>query len=315
MAAQIFVSCGQADDSERAAAAEVKGALEHLGFNVYVAVETQSIEDVNSGIIRQLERSDYYLFIDFRREHLADTVDSRGSLFTHQELAIAYVSGFEHVLFFQQHGVRLEGLLRYLGANPTVFDSTADLALRVQSVAAQRWQVDYSRHLVATRPRWSDEIIRTPTLLGWFLFVDIENRRPFAAAFDTQARLEFITSGSARNVCGNRSPLKVTGQPGFSQVIWPSSHGAFDVLMVSYEHPERVYLHNALDVLPSPIISDVGPHRLEYAVLSRDFPVLRFSVNLELTGNPSTTTAELGTAEPNTGLQPPARAAIKTRRG
>lgn len=294
MPAQVFISCGQATERERLAAAKVKSALQDLGFDVYVAIEAQSIEDVNSGIIRQLERSDYYLFIDFAREILVAPDAARGSLFTNQELAIAYVFGFEHVLFFQETGVQLEGLLRYLGANPARFESTVELAAQVRSVVEKRWSASYSRHLVATRPSWSEGLIRTPTLLGRFLYVDIENRRPHTAAFDTMARLEFISSvGAGRRLCGNRSPLKITGQPGFSQVIWPSSHGAFDVLMVDGKHPDRVFLHNALDVLPQPIIVGTGQYVLDYAVLARGFPVLRFSIELNLSGDLWTTTASI----------------------
>jgi len=304
MPAQIFVSCGQASERERFAAAEVRATLESLGFDVYIAIEAQSIEDVNSGIIRQLERSDYYLFIDFRREVFSGSTPTaaRGSLFTNQELAIAYVFGFEHVLFFQEKGVQLEGLLRYLGANPTLFDSSEELVARVRDSVDKRWNASYSRHLVAARPSWSEKIISIPTrgLRGRFLFVDIENRRPYTAAFDTVARLEFISSnGAERYVCGNRSHLKTTGQPGFSQVIWPASHGAFDALMVDDQHPDRVYLHNALDVAPQPIIVGMGRHILDYAVLARDFPVLRFSVDLNLSGDLWTTTASLIVTEPN----------------
>src|ERR1700681_1582447 len=110
MPAQIFISCGQATPRERDAAARLKKALVEDGYRVYVAIQAQSIEDVNSGIIRQLERSDYYVFIDFGRESLSWLGrESRGSLFTHQELAIAHRTGFEHVLFFQEDGVKLEG--------------------------------------------------------------------------------------------------------------------------------------------------------------------------------------------------------------
>lgn len=95
---KVFVSCGQESEHERGAAAAIKTSLEAAGFTVYVAINAQSIEDVNSGIIRSLKRADYYIFIDFRR----DSVDGgfRGSLFTNQELAIAMLLSFERVLFF-----------------------------------------------------------------------------------------------------------------------------------------------------------------------------------------------------------------------
>lgn len=291
MAAQIFVSCGQATDRERAIAAALRRVLEEDGFSVYVAIEAQSVEDVNSGIIRQLERSDYYVFIDFRREALGNNC-FRGSVFTHQELAIAHRSGFEHTLFFQETGVELQGLLRYMGANPTQFGPDADLADLVRrTVRGRRWTPAYSRHLIATRLRGSEQIIRTPQITGRFFFVDVENRRPDVAAYDTIARLEFIrAAGGERQPSPNRSPLKVTGQRGFSQIIWPQSHGALDVLAVGVEAPHGLYLHTSLD-LPDiePFLIARGGYELDYAVLARDFPVLRFAISVVLTGDLSTT--------------------------
>lgn len=287
MPAQIFVSCGQADTRERDAAGRIKAFLVAQGFDVYVAIRTQSIQDVNSGIIKQLERSDYYLFIDFRRERLGPDRDAeaRGSLFTHQELALAYRSGFERVLFFQERGTRLEGLLRYLAANPILFDSVDQLVEQLPTALTERgWESDYSRHLAATRPRWSEGIIRYGELIGHFLYIDVENRRPDIPAYDTVARLEFIRPPSGdKYICSNRSHLKATGQPGFAQIIWPESHGAFDLLMLNQEVTWHLYLNNALDVTPrSPIIKERGLYALEYAVLARDFPLLKFTVELEL---------------------------------
>jgi hypothetical protein len=287
VSAKIFLSCGQANDRERSAAARVKEALTSQEFDVYVAIQAQSIQDVNSGIIAELQRSDYYLFVDFRREVLGSRQEARGSLFTHQELAIAYVSGFEHVLFFQETGMKLEGLMRYLAANPTPFDTVDQLVEGISKAIRERdWRIDYSRHLIATRPRWSDSVIRYGELTGRFLYIDIENKRRDLAAFDTVARLEFIQPfGEAKYQCPNRSHLKTTGQPGFIQVIWPCSHGAFDLLVVDQQRPLHVYLNNALDVTPRvPVIRDRGRYSLEYSVLAREFPVLHFTIDLELTG-------------------------------
>jgi hypothetical protein len=55
-----------------------------------------------------------------------------------------------------------------------------------------------------------------------------------------------------------------------------------------------LYLHCGLDVLPvRPLIEERGQYALEYAVLARDFPVLRFTVDVELTGTLETSTATL----------------------
>jgi hypothetical protein len=55
-------------------------------------------------ILPMLEKSEYYLFIDFRREEIGSQ-RFRGSLFSHQELGIATYLKKEHILIFQEKGV------------------------------------------------------------------------------------------------------------------------------------------------------------------------------------------------------------------
>jgi hypothetical protein len=291
--AQIFVSCGQRP-AERAAAEAIRQTLCALGFEVYVAIQAQSIEDVNSGIIRQLKRSDYYIFVDFAREDIGG--QARGSLFTNQELAIAYILGFERVLIFQQSGVKLEGLLRYMGANATPFDTFEELpALLAATVAERTWSPHYSRHLAATRLRW-DGVFPYGQITGKFLYVDIDNRRDDMPAFQAVARLlSFGSEGAGIQPSPIRSHLKVTGALlSFEQTIWPNDHGAFDALAVDATDPTRIYLNSALDVAPLPsLLQGAGIYTLNYAVIARDFPMLRFSIQLTVTGDLDTTTAQI----------------------
>jgi hypothetical protein len=298
MPARVFISCGQATTEERGVASEIRQWLRSKGFDPYVAIQTQSIQDVNSAIIKELKRADYYIFVDFRREKLVlDGSEAwRGSLFTNQELAIAYILGFEKVIFFQQEGVLLEGLLKYMGSNATLFTTTDELLKSLkEAIGDKQWNDSYTRHLVAARPRWSNGLIGFGQLSGKFLYIDVENRREDLAAFDTVARLAFITTPEGtRYPSPNRSHLKTTGQPGFVQIIWPRSHGAFDVLVIDATNPCHVFLNNALDVAPlSPVITSSGLYKLEYEVLARDFPVLNFVLALNVTGNCETTEVQL----------------------
>jgi hypothetical protein len=291
--AQVFISCGQRPD-ERDVAARIEEALRNSGFDVYVAIQAQSTEDVNSGIIGQLKRSDYYIFIDFARELVGE--DHRGSLFTNQELAIAYMLGFEHVLFFQQSGLKLEGLLRYMGANATPFRTFDELPKLVTSAVAERkWSTSYSRHLAAVRPRWEGPI-PYGQINGKFLYVDIENRRNDLPAFEAVARLlSFQRNGGPAQPSSIRSHLKVTGALlSFEQTIWPNDHGAFDLLAVDSGDPTLVYLNTALDVAPlPPLLHGAGNYDLNYAVIARDFPMLRFTIRLQLSGDLAATEASI----------------------
>src|SRR6266581_4623674 len=93
------------------------------------------------------------------------------------------------VLFFQQRGIRLEGLLKYMGSNATQFESTRELPNQLLEAAQHRqWSPTYSRHLVPTRLRWEGDIAYGD-LEGRFLYVDIENHRHDLAAYDVVTRL------------------------------------------------------------------------------------------------------------------------------
>ena len=292
MPGKVFISCGQASDAERMAAREVAAWFHLQGFTPYVATQVQSILDLNLGIVGELKASDYYLFVNFRREQLPPTEASsptfRGSLYTNQELAIAYALGFEKMLFLNQRNAERAGMFGTIVSNSQEFDGYIELLPAVQAaVQAAEWTPSYSRQLLASRLRLA-QIVRfgdhTGQRVGRTLHIDIENRRPDLAATHCAARLRTIheEAGTSR-LCFDQSPLKITGQPGYSQSIWPETHGAFDLLSVSTDKYPYVFLNSALDVSPrQPVITDLGTYRLEYEVYAEGFPKLSFAVELQL---------------------------------
>src|SRR5690349_20052762 len=91
---RVFISCGQSTPEEQQTANKISAMLEERGFAPYVAKNVQTVFEIDSGIIRELKNSDCYLLITFCREKLRKA-EFRGSLFSNQELAIAYALGFE----------------------------------------------------------------------------------------------------------------------------------------------------------------------------------------------------------------------------
>jgi len=308
MSARVFISCGQSTAEERQATAQIRRWFLKRGFTPYVAIEAQSLADINSGIIRELKRADYYVFIDYRREHVVPRPDLagdssqqryRGSLFTNQELAIAFLLGFENAIFLQQEGVEPEGLLRYMASNAQRFAALEEVPGLVEKLVIERqWDPEYSRHLALgtthwTRPlRYADHTgVRTARVLQ----VDIHNRRSDLVAMGSIARLKQIVDPDGRTRTQvDRSPLKTTGQQGYAQPIWPESHAAWDLLAISMEQPATIYLNSSLDVAPRhPVISSPGDHLLEYEVFAEHFPALEFGVKLCVLARPEATSAEL----------------------
>jgi hypothetical protein len=102
MKSKVFISCGQWKE-ELQIAQQIGELLGARGFDFFIAKDVQSIFEVNSGILWELKNSDCYLFVNFRREKLTWWKrEFRGSLFSHQEFAIAYGLGFKRLLVVNQ---------------------------------------------------------------------------------------------------------------------------------------------------------------------------------------------------------------------
>jgi hypothetical protein len=300
MPAKVFISCGQHSVAERQVAQDVGAWFQSEGYAPYVAIQVQSILDLNSGIIGELKTSDYYIFINFRRDQVTTTGGtkfSRGSVYTNQELGIAYALGFEHMLLLNQQGTQKEGVFQFIVTNIPEFVDFPDILPLVQdAVQKAGWHPSYTRQLRA------DNLVLSPPVqytdhsgkrIIRVLCVDIRNERPDLGAVGCVARLARVgTFGQAPQPSPDRSLLKVDGLPAYGQTIWPKSHGAFDLLGVDQQHPSEVYLLSALD-LPrrAPIITTPGDYQLEYEVFSQGFPPLEVRVRLTLTGDINTTTA------------------------
>ncbi len=67
--AKVFISCGQRRKSEEVQIAnEISERLARLDYDPYLAVQQQSLRGVRQNIFQELETSEYFLSIDFKRE-------------------------------------------------------------------------------------------------------------------------------------------------------------------------------------------------------------------------------------------------------
>ena len=305
MPGRVFISCGQATDEERKLASEIATVFSSRGFHPYVAIQTQSIQDVNGGIIGNLRAADYYVFVDLRRDALPDGPDGapryRGSLFSHQELAIAYALGLDNALFLRQKGVLLEGMAKYILSNAPDFETLAQVPEMIkEQVNARNWSPQYSRHLVVLGLRPPKDT----TFMGgvphgmphklrcWVL--DIENRRSDRAAVNARSRLLRVVHRDGTEDAPDRSDLKWAGQPGFSRTIRPEDFETIDVLALDCDNPRNFYLLSAVDAPKVPVIAQAnGQYTLCYDVHSDGFPPLEFALRINATGDLSTTTVTI----------------------
>jgi hypothetical protein len=281
-------------------------SAEPYNFEVYVAKNVQSIFEINSGIIRELKNSDYYLFLNFRRGQPRRWKRGvPGSVFSNQEFAIAYALGFDRILVVNQKGVSQEGMLRYCGCNTEQFQGRKDcLAVVRRAWDRTGWLSDYSRRLQAEKARFGPLIYGSEhiQLEGQMLYLNIHNGRPDIAAIETTAKLvAYKQKGSAVWTPSEiQSALKASGKPAYSHTIFPRSGETFDLLCIGTSQsaaPDQrlqvhVYLNSALDLIPTRYLAIIpGTWELQYQCCAIGFPLLTIIVELlwPVNGMPSGT--------------------------
>lgn len=316
MKSKVFISCGQANKEERDVADKVKSLIESKGFEAYVATQTQRLKDVNDAIISELKSSDYYIFIDFKREMLVDTTkvakkaasspsqdEYRGSLFTHQELALAYVLDFPQSILLKEEGVKLEGIGAFLLSNAKLFTDKKEVVPIIEKELTDRkWDPQYTRHLKATRCEPSPNIFGYQDHAGKRLirawYIHIENRRMDLAARDTSVHLKEIQHPDGNKFpAGDNSEIKWAGHlTRYQMVIPPKGTRTIDAFVIDATEGS-VYLNSSLDVTPrKPIIgsdSPKGKYTLFYEVFADQFTVQSIVIEIDYTGYATTTSARI----------------------
>jgi len=316
MSGKVFISCGQASEEERGVAQAIAAHLSQQGFAPYVAIQAQSIEDVNSGIVNQLKSSDYYLFIDFCREVVGKDQDNgsvfRGSLFTHQELAIAYALDFQNTIFLRQKGTELSGLAKYMLSNATEFSRPAEVVQFVRKLVRERkWYPSYSRHFVVAaffRCK-SPEQNPYPPCEQYTWLARVTNARSDFPARHTVAQLVEVLDDRGKEIeleshmraalywplityLGRiREPREMELLPGES-----SEFEAFAVrfgTIRSASGKDEKCDESSVLIGRFTVIKGVGVYRARYQVLADGFPPMEFVAEITVTGKATTTKGRL----------------------
>ena len=153
MGARVFISCGQSKDTDEVEIAHrISDRLTAEGFEPWIAVEEQTLLGLTENIFMRLRASEYLVFIDFKRERLMGTELHRGSLFSHQELAIASFLNID-VIALRERGVKEEdGMSRALQLNSKPFTDRNLLPNVVADfVRERRWDPNWRNEIVLER--------------------------------------------------------------------------------------------------------------------------------------------------------------------
>jgi hypothetical protein len=285
--AKVFISCGQRKESDEVAMAQqIAERLEKKEFEPYIAVQQQSLRGLKENIFQELSLSEYFLFVDFKREKITDSIH-RGSLFCHQELAIASFLDIP-VLGFQEQGVRPDdGILRFLQANCTPFTDRHTLAnVIADKIELAGWNPHWKNQLKMERyPDQFSDIWRVPgPRQARFFYVTVMNLNPYRHARNCFAFLESVYDLWAEKTTPVQLiEFKWSGYILPNATILPSSQRAFDSFFVFHDNPETPYFSLFSDSeYFIPRIKGPGDYLLTYMVISDNFSTVRETFRMHL---------------------------------
>jgi hypothetical protein len=152
-------------------------------------------------------------------------------------------------------------MLRYMASNAKMFKEVASVPALVRDLA-KTWVPSYTRHLTIGAETWASVRYtdHTGTRPVRVFEVDVHNNRSDLGALNATARLRRINGIAPPGI--DSSPLKATGQQGYSHTISPETWVAWDLLAVRLDRPVTVCLNSALGVPRQPIISTPGDYVL-----------------------------------------------------
>jgi hypothetical protein len=296
--ARVFISCGQARETQEAQVAHaIAEKLRARGFEPYVAVEEQTLRGLKENLFRQIENSEYFVFVDFKREELDSTGFHRGSLFSHQELAIAANREVE-LIAFREAGVKLEGISQFVQANAQEFTDRQHLpAFIAQTVLERNWDASWRNELTITadEPTVSETMRVDGKGFGFpaqFVHVVVRNRHKSKPAVNCYAYLEVVTNlRTEEDLPVPTIEHKWAGYLYPNAIIAPRSVRPFDAFWYPLVPAVRARSLLEFNVFADstgylPEIREPGTYRLAYRVICENFPAVAGNFQLTLTTDP-----------------------------
>jgi hypothetical protein len=297
---RVFVSCGQRKGSEELTIANrIAARLKSMGFDPYVATEEQTLKGIIENVLARLAESEYFLFVDFRRERLSPKhrrprsgrAAFRGSLFSHQELGVATFLelGF---LGFQEAGVRPDdGMIGFVQGNVYPFrprerpELPEIVANRVRTrLDSGEWRIGWRRQLEIRHDPQLTSIASDQQLGGvgsTYLHFVIRNLDSRASAYDCVAyvtEIRLVGSGVVRPL--PRVELKFHGVVSQSVVVPRSDQRQLAAVRILHTEPLVALVgFNSLITDFSGFFNEFamrerGDYDLRVKVFSRNFPAL-----------------------------------------
>ncbi len=298
--AEIFLSCGQ-NKTERRYAADVKTKLKTLGFRVFLAAEVETYEELLQVIHPKLRDADYFVFVDFRREKIQKGKKSffRGSLYSHQELAIANYLNVEFASFREVGVEPHAGISSTIMGNGTWFNGRAKLASKIHEVIRAKCDAGFWSNTSKNRlelkliPDGKDELQNGQRSLKCFQ-LEVKNLHHRKRATNCYAYIDrLVVNGAMRQQ--KRSELKWRGVRMPAVTIWPNEEGQesmreLDAFVIERGDPNTLLFETLTDApqssgfVPEPIVGKAEVE-ISYVVCSAEFPDARGTFRFSYDGD------------------------------
>jgi hypothetical protein len=295
MGARVFISCGQSkgtDEEGTACQGGSRQAVAPLGYDPYIGVQERTLRGLKENIFWQLRKSEYFIFIDFKREQLTSKKPRvyRGSLFSHQELALASYLEID-VLAFQESGVKKDdGILQFLQANATQFTDRTSLSdLIAEEVGKRDWDPRWRNELeLELETKHYDVLRRDSTervFQARFFHINVRNRHRSKVATNCYVYLQKATNldDSSAEIRVQPIALKWAAYTLPNAQILQGESREFSAFWIAHDSPTTLEFSAFSDAeWFTPRVEHEGRYEFTYQVMADDFPPATASFTLSL---------------------------------
>ena len=289
--ARVFISCGQRDKREINIGKAVWEYFKNRDFEAYFAERVHSPEGLTEHIFSNLKESEYFVFIDFKRERLSKSkCKHRGSLFVSQEIAIATflkISG----LGFCENGIKREGILNYQIMNAFPFAKDSEIIAKLQE-ETKDWDKTSVNELNIIYNAAHDSknyvITNRPGERGDWWHIEVNNRHKTKHAFSCLAYLSKVHNvDSGEQIYVPSIELLWSGLGVHSVNIWANDQRELDAFYVIHKDNKVCFTSRPVTTTNPrynlPQLQN-GRYKLEYSVISANFPTVSKQYLLDFSG-------------------------------
>jgi len=288
--ARVFIGCGQRNSREKGIGLACKEYFDSKGFIAYFAEEVHNLDALTDNIFRHLKNSEYFVFIDFKRENLPSG-KFRGSVFVNQEIAIAaFRKQIEfpeiETVVFHEKGVIREGIVEHLIANPIYFSGKEDFMKKVKE-NTKEWHPDWRNELSLKFLRVAPNFqIQEGIFADWYHLQVLNNHRNKYAKNCVAYVLEIKNFDTGYGIDLGNFELVWAGTGLFQRHILPKRAAEVDAfLIIRGEDIIRFHPRPSTSSQCGMPALNKGTYLLTYLIVSENFEQVKRTFKLEFGGD------------------------------